>query len=245
MAPEIQTTFIVERSTVQLRLRELPEHETPRGRLRECGPAALSDTELLALLLRAGLAGTNAIQLAQRLLVDYRGWAGLLRADYATLCQEHGIGAAKAATLLAAVEIARRLLLAEHEHRLQIKSPADAAQLLMLEMAHLDQEHLRTILLDTKNRVQTIHTVYIGNLNTSMVRPGEVFKEAVRRNSAALIVVHNHPSGDPTPSPEDVLVTREIVQAGQLLDVNVLDHLLIGQGSYISLRERGLGFEQR
>ena len=187
----------------------------------------------------------NAGQLAQRLLVDYRGWAGLLRSDFTTLCQEHGIGAAKAASLLAAIEVARRLLLSEHEGRLQIKSPSDAAQLLMLEMSHLDQEHLRTILLDTKNRVQTIHTVYIGNLSSSMVRPGEVFKEAIRRNSASLIVVHNHPSGDATPSPEDVLVTREIVQAGELLDCQVLDHLIIGQGCFVSLRERGLGFERR
>ena len=112
-------------------------------------------------------------------------------------------------------------------------------------MSHLDQEHLRTVLLDTKNRIQAISTVYIGSLNASMVRVGEVFKEAVRRNSSALIVVHNHPSGDATPSPEDVLVTREIVQAGKLLDVDVLDHLVIGQGVWVSLRERGLGFDTR
>jgi DNA repair protein RadC len=244
MSPEIETTLIVDRPAIHLRLRELPDHETPRGRIRDCGPAALSDAELMALLLRAGVSGTNAVQLAQHLLVAYGGWIGLLRADYAMLCQEHGIGAAKAATLQAALEIGRRLLLAEHEHRFQIKSPADVASLLMLEMGSLDQEHLRTILLDTKNRVQTIHTVYIGNLSASMIRAGEVFKEAVRRNSAALIVAHNHPSGDPTPSPEDVLVTREIVQAGKLLDVEVLDHLVIGQGRFVSLRERGMGFDR-
>ncbi|HEX9369913.1 MAG TPA: DNA repair protein RadC [Roseiflexaceae bacterium] len=225
-----------------LRIKELPPSEQPRERLRDYGPAALSDAELLAILLRVGVAGTNVVQLAQQLLVERGGWPGLLRTDYRDLCGRHGIGEAKAATLKAALEIGRRLLLTEHEQRFQIKSPSDAAGLLLLEMGHLDQEHLRTVLLDTKNRVQTIATIYIGSLNSSLIRIGEVFKEALRRNSAALIVAHNHPSGDPTPSPEDVLVTREIVAAGKLLDVEVLDHLVIGQGRFVSMRERGLGF---
>ncbi|HEX9374398.1 MAG TPA: DNA repair protein RadC [Roseiflexaceae bacterium] len=225
-----------------LRMKELPSSEQPRERLRDHGPTALSDAELLAILLRVGVAGTNVVQLAQQLLVERGGWPGLLRADYTDLCRRHGIGEAKAATLKAALEIGRRLLLTEHEQRFQIKSPADVAQLLMLEMSHLDQEHLRAVLLDTKNRVQGISTIYVGSLNTSHIRVGEVFKDALKKNSAALIVVHNHPSGDPTPSPEDVLVTREIVAAGVLLDVEVLDHLVIGQGRFVSLRERGLGF---
>jgi DNA repair protein RadC len=225
-----------------LRIKELPPSEQPRERLRDHGAAALSDAELLAILLRVGVAGTNVVQLAQQLLVERGGWPGLLRADYVDLCRRRGIGEAKAATLKAALEIGRRLVLTEHEQRAQIKSPSDVAQLLMLEMSHLDQEHLRTVLLDTKNRVQVISTVYIGSLNSSLIRVGEVFREAVKRNSASLIVVHNHPSGDPTPSPEDVLVTREIVSAGSLLDVEVLDHLVIGQGRFVSMRERGLGF---
>ena len=225
-----------------LRIKELPPSEQPRERLRDYGPAALSDAELLAILLRVGVAGTNVVQLAQQLLTERGGWPGLMRAEYADLCRRHGLGEAKAATLKAALEIGRRLLLMEHEQRVQIKSPTDVAQLLMLEMSHLDQEHLRTVLLDTKNRVQGISTVYVGSLNTSLIRVGEVFKEALKKNSAALIVVHNHPSGDPTPSPEDVLVTREIVAAGQLLDIEVLDHLVIGHGRFVSLRERGLGF---
>jgi DNA repair protein RadC len=206
-----------------LRIKELPPSEQPRERLRDYGAAALSDAELLAILLRVGVAGTNVVQLAQQLLVERGGWSGLLRSDYADLCRRHGIGEAKAAALKAALEIGRRLLLTDQEQRVQIKSPSDVAQLLMLEMSHLDQEHLRTVLLDTKNRVQGITTVYVGSLNSSLVRVGEVFKAALMRNSAALIVVHNHPSGDPTPSPEDVLVTREIVAAGLLLDIEVLD----------------------
>lgn len=227
-----------------LRIKDLPSDAQPRERLRDQGAAALSDAELLAILLRVGVAGTNVLLLSQQLLVDRGGWPGLLRTDYADLCKRHGIGEAKAATLKASLEIGRRLLLTEQEQRFQVKSPSDVATLLMLEMSHLDQEHLRTVLLDTKNRVQTINTLYIGSLNSSLIRVGEIFKEALKRNSAGLIVVHNHPSGDPTPSPEDIMVTREIVAAGRLLDVDVLDHLVIGNGRFVSMRERGLAFEK-
>jgi DNA repair protein RadC len=134
------------------------------------------------------------------------------------------------------------LLIAAPDERPQITSPADAANLLMLEMGHLEQEHLRLLLLDTKNRVLASPTIYKGNVNTSVIRVSELFREAIRHNSVALIIAHNHPSGDPTPSPEDVRVTRQIFEAGKLLDVEVLDHLIIGQGRYVSLKERGLGF---
>jgi DNA repair protein RadC len=225
-----------------LRIREMPESEKPRERLRNLGAQALSDAELLAILLRVGIEGLNVVQLAQQLLIEQRGWAGLQRASFEELSGRRGMGEAKTAQLKAALEIGRRLLLTTNEERLQIRSPADAAQLMLIEMSHLDQEHLRAICLDTKNRVQKVHTIYVGSLNSSLVRVGEVFKETIRLNSAALIVVHNHPSGDPTPSPEDVLVTRQIVEAGKLLDIEVLDHLVIGQGRYVSMRERGLGF---
>lgn len=225
-----------------LRIKELPPTEQPRERLRDQGPGALSDAELLAILLRVGVSGTNVLQLAQQLLSEHGGWTGLLRADYGELCKRHGVGEAKAATLKAALEIGRRLLLIGGDDRPQIKSPADVAGLLMVEMGHLEQEHLRTVLLDTKNRVQQISTVYIGSVNSALIRVGEVFRDAIRRNSTSLIVVHNHPSGDPTPSPEDVLVTRQVVEAGKLLDIEVLDHLIIGRGRYVSMRERGQGF---
>jgi DNA repair protein RadC len=152
-----------------LTIKELPPGEQPRERLRDYGPAALSDAELLAILLRVGVAGTNVLQLAQQLLVEHGGWPGLLRTDYNDLRGQHGIGEAKAAALKAALEIGRRLLLTEHEQRFQIKSPSDAASLLMLEMSHLDQEHLRTVLLDTKNRVQSITTLAIWSLE---IAPG-------------------------------------------------------------------------
>jgi DNA repair protein RadC len=226
----------------QPRIKELPLSDQPRERLVVVGPAALSDAELLAILLRVGVPGLNVLHLAQQTLLEYGGWSGLLRVDHNDLCQRHGMGVAKAATVKAALEIGRRLLLAGPDERMQIKSPSDAATLLMVEMGHLDQEHLRAVLLDTKNRVQQVATIYIGSVNSAQIRVGEVFKEAIRRNSAALIVAHNHPSGDPTPSPEDILVTRQIVEAGKLLDVECLDHLVIGRGRYVSMRERGLGF---
>ena len=225
-----------------LRLRELPPTETPRVRLQDVGPAALSDVELLAILLRSGIAGANALDLARQLLVEHGGWTGLLRADIATICRSAGIGVAKAASIKAALEIGRRLLLAEPERRLQVKSPADIAPLLIAEMGHLDQEHLRTVLLDTKHRVQAIHTVYIGSLNASLIRVGELFKKALERNSAAILLCHNHPSGQVDPSPEDVLVTREVIAAGKLLDIDVIDHLILASGRWLSMRERGLGF---
>jgi DNA repair protein RadC len=152
------------------------------------------------------------------------------------------VGTAKVAQLKAALELGRRLLIESPEERTQIRSPADAANLVMSDMSLLEQEHLRTMLLDTKNRVLETTTVYQGSLNTSLIRVGELFREAIRANCASLIVLHNHPSGDPTPSPEDVAVTRQIVEAGKLLDVEVLDHLIIGRQRFVSLKERGLGF---
>jgi DNA repair protein RadC len=225
-----------------VRIKELPVSEQPRERLRDYGPNALSDAELLAILLRVGVSGINVVQLAQKLLIEHGGWVGLQRLSFEELTKIHGMGEAKAAQVKAALEIGRRLLLAQPEQRPQITSPADVANLLMIEMAHLEQEHLRVVLLNTKNYVLKIETVYIGSINSSAVRIGEVFKTALKQNSAAIIVVHNHPSGDPTPSPEDVAVTRQLVEAGKLLDVDVLDHLVIGQGRWVSLRERRLGF---
>jgi DNA repair protein RadC len=224
-----------------LRICEYPDNERPRERLRDHGPAALSDAELLAILLRVGVTGINVIQLAQHLLVEFGGWRGLQRASFQDLARQHGMGEAKTAQLKSSLEIGRRLAMLSFDDRTQVKSPVDVVTLLQVEMSHLDQEHLRVICLDTKNRIQKIQTVYIGSLNSSMIRVGEVFKEGIRINCSSVILVHNHPSGDPTPSPEDVAVTRKVVEAGNLLDIDVLDHLIIGQGRYVSLRERGLG----
>jgi len=224
------------------RITDLHETERPRERLEQLGPQALANAELIAILLRVGVPGENAVQVAQRLLQKFGGLNGLHRAPFEELVAQHGIGEAKAAQIKAAIELGRRLTLEAPEERPTINSPADAAALVQYEMSALEQEHLRVFLMDTKNHVLDIVEVYRGSVNMSQVRIGEVFKAAIRRNATAVIIAHNHPSGDPTPSPDDVAVTRALVQAGKLLDVDVLDHLVIGQGKFVSLKERGLGF---
>jgi DNA repair protein RadC len=223
-------------------IHDMPTGERPRERLQHYGPEALSTAEVIAILLRTGSRGENVLDLATRLMVEFGGLGGLARATFSELSAIRGVGQAKAAQLKAGLEIGRRLLIAAPHERPQITSPADAANLLMLEMGHLEQEHLRVLLLDTKNQVLASPVVYKGNVNTSVIRIAELFRAAIRHNSTALILAHNHPSGDPTPSPEDVRVTRQIIEAGNLLDIDVLDHLIIGQGRYVSLKERGLGF---
>jgi DNA repair protein RadC len=223
-------------------IKELPSAERPRERLQNYGSGALSTAELLAIILRTGIGGQNVLSLATSLLARYEGLSGLVRANVVELRRERGLGLAKACQLKAALELGRRMLIASPEDRPQVHSPADAANLVLLEMAFLEQENLRVILLDTKNTVLAINTIYVGNVNTALVRIAEVFREAVRANAPQIIVVHNHPSGDPTPSPEDVQVTEQIVSAGKLLDIEVLDHLIIGRQRYVSLKERGLGF---
>jgi DNA repair protein RadC len=206
------------------------------------GAQALSTAELLAILLRVGTHGENSVQMGQRLLQDLGGLHGLHRASVLEISQQHGMGLAKAAQIKAAIELGLRLRLDAPDERAAIQSPADAAALVQYEMAGLPQEHLRVINLDTRNRVINIEKLYVGSLNASTVRVGEIFKPAIQRNAAAIIVLHNHPSGDPTPSPEDIALTRSIVQAGKLLDIEVLDHLVIGQGKWVSLKGRELGF---
>jgi DNA repair protein RadC len=224
------------------RIADLPADERPRERLARLGPQALSIPELLAILLRVGVAGESAVQVGKRLLANNKNLAGLHRAPFEDLCRQRGVGAAKAAQIKAAIELGRLMARQPAEDRTTINSPADAAALVAYDMSSQEQEILSVILLDTRNQLIDIVEVYKGSVNSSQVHVGELFKHAIRRNAAAMIVVHNHPSGDPTPSPDDVAVTRSMVQAGKLLDVDVLDHMVIGQGKWVSMKERGLGF---
>jgi DNA repair protein RadC len=224
-------------------IRDMVASERPRERLVQVGERALSSGELLAIILRTGTGGESVIRLSERVLSHLNGLPGLARASLRELQEIKGIGPAKAVEIKAALELGRRLMANAPEQSSRITSPADAANLLMSEMAFLEQEHLRLVLLNTRNQVLSTPTVYIGSLNTSVIRVGELFRYAIKDNAAALIVAHNHPSGDPSPSPEDVHVTRQIVEAGKLLDVDVLDHLIISRQRYVSLKERGLGFE--
>ena len=223
------------------RITDFAEAERPRERLARLGPKSLSNAELLAILLRVGVRGENAVQVAQRLLNTFDGVTGLHKATFDEVCNEHGINTAKAAQIKAALELGYRMEKEAIEQE-RIQSPEQAAQLILYEMSALDQEELWVILLNTRNHVLMIETIYRGSLNASQVRVGELFKSAVRRNAASIIVAHNHPSGDPTPSPDDIAVTRAIVEAGKLLDIDVLDHLVIGGGKFTSLKQRGLGF---
>lgn len=224
-------------------IKEMPANERPRERLEFYGEGALSNAELIAITLRTGSAGENAVGLAWRLLNRFQGLAGLARASLAELCQVSGVGVAKAAQLKAALELGRRLIVAAEDGRPQIRCPADAGALLVAEMGMEPQEQLRVMILDNKHRVQRMPVVYVGNVNSSLVRMGEVFREAVKDNAVAVLVAHNHPSGDTTPSPEDIRVTEEMVRAGKLLDIEVLDHLIVGRSGFLSLKERGLGFK--
>ncbi len=223
------------------RIADLPAQERPRERLVRLGAEKLSDSELLAILLRVGVAGESAVQVGQRLLHKYDSLFGIRMAPFEELCAQRGIGQAKAVQLKAAAEIGNRMA-KDPKSRETINSPEDAARLVAFEMSALEQEHLRVMLLDTRNHLLDTVEVYKGSVNSSQVHIGELFKAAIRRNASAIIVVHNHPSGDPTPSPDDVAVTRGILQAGKLLDVEVLDHMVIGNGKWVSMKERGLGF---
>lgn len=228
--------------TTSYRIHDLAEDERPRERLAHLGPQSLSTAELLAILLRVGVTGESAVQLGQRLLQTFGGLPGLHRASFRELCDQRGLGEAKAAQIQAAIELGRRLSLEAPQDRPTINGPGDAAGLVLYEMSALEQEELRVMLLDIRNHVLDVVSVYRGSLTSSQVRIGEVFKHAIRRNAANIIIIHNHPSGDPTPSPDDVALTRAIQQAGKLLDIDLLDHLVIGAGKFVSLKERGLGF---
>jgi DNA repair protein RadC len=233
---------MVKDERVAYRITDLDENERPRERMEKYGAQALSNSELLAILLRVGMEGENAVQVAQRLLGDFGGLRGLQQATFVDMCRKRGLGPAKTAQIMAAIELGRRINLETAEEKSSIHSPADAAALVEYEMSAFPQEHLWTILLDTRNRLISIERLYQGSLNASTVRVGELFRAAIQKNAAGLIMVHNHPSGDPSPSPEDVNLTRTAVQAGKLMDIDVLDHLVIGKGRHVSLKERGLGF---
>lgn len=214
----------------------------PRERLEQSGPETLDDHELIAILLRTGTAQEGVLRLSQRLLRESGGFVGMQRRDFKELLEFGGLGPAKAATLKAALEIGRRVARLPIEERPAISSPEDVVDLIGYEMAALEQEQLRVVLLDTKNRIVRVTMIYQGSVNEASVRIAELFREAVRANAVSLIMVHNHPSGDPTPSSADVALTVDVVAAGKLLDIRVLDHLIIGQARHVSLKRLGLGF---
>jgi DNA repair protein RadC len=225
-------------------IREIPADERPRERLALRGAAGLTSAELIALLWGSGAAGRSAIALAEDALARHEGLTGLARATDVELEAISGVGRAKAAQLTAAFELGRRLLADWPSARWTVRSPRDVADRLVLQMGRLEREELRVVLLNTKNVVLRIATVYQGNVASSLVRIGELYRDAVRLNATGIILVHNHPSGDPTPSPDDLHLTAEALAAGRLLDIQLLDHLIVGHDAFVSLRDRGVSFDR-
>lgn len=221
----------------QLKVSDLPLVEQPLYRINKLESRSLSDRELVALM----IGGEDQLAIASQIVSDCEGNLSKLDGEIDPTSYP-GVGEKTAARLKAMLELGRRERNRGPEHRPTVHSPDDAADLLQFEMQNLEQEELRVILLNTRNHVMKSVTVYRGSLNSSHVRITELFKEAVRINAAAIIPVHNHPSGDPTPSPDDIRITKAIREAGDMLDIQVLDHVIIGQGRFVSLKRRGLGF---
>jgi DNA repair protein RadC len=226
-------------------VRDLPAAERPRERLALRGPGGLSAAELIAVVWGTGSAGRSALDLAGEAIARHAGVGALARASDVELAAIPGVGVAKAAQLAAAFELGRRSLSDWPAGTWTIRSPADVAGRLLVEMGRLEREELWVLALNAKNVVQRVSHVYAGNVSASLVRVGELFRDAVRLDASGVILVHNHPSGDPTPSPDDLHLTAEAIAAGRLLDVDVLDHVVIGYDAWSSLRDRGVAFDRR
>jgi DNA repair protein RadC len=228
---------------VPRRVRELPLPERPRQRLASLGPAPLSSPELLSLLWNGGQTAAG-LELASDVLAHHGDLAELSRADLRELARLPGMGLTRAAQVVAAVELGRRTLAGPPAGRWTIRTPRDVADRLLPQMAPLEREELHVLLLNTRNVVLRQVPLYVGNVSTALVRVAELFRDAVRAHAASVIVVHNHPSGDPGPSPDDLHLTAESIAAGRLLDIPVLDHVIVASGGWVSLRDRGVAFDR-
>ena len=220
-----------------LTIKELPPEERPRERLQKSGPGALSDSELLAIILRIGTGNVTATELARKLVTHYGGLKGIASASFEELCEIKGIGTAKAAQIKAAFEIGRRFSQTIDTEKDRIRCSEDVKNLFWHKMRTYDREHFMIVLLDTKNRIIKTETVTIGILDSSIIHPREVFKSAIKSSAASVILVHNHPSGDPAPSRNDTSATIKLREAGELVGISVLDHVIIGEKGYYSFKD--------
>ena len=222
-------------------MKDLPAIERPREKLMNHGAEALSNAELLAILLRTGTQEESVMRLAERILIEAGedGLGGLAHSSIESLMKRKGVGEAKAITIAAALELGKRVAIGDSKKRVVIRSSDDIANYMMPRLRYCDREHFYAILLNTKNHIIASPLISIGTLSESLVHPRELFKEAVNHSASSIILVHNHPSGDPSPSREDIMMTRRIIEGGRLLDIQILDHVIIGDNTYISLREQG------
>ena len=220
-------------------VRDLPMEDRPREKLIDRGAAALSDTELLAILLRTGTSSVSVLHLAEEVLAKYRdkGLVAIMNMSPQEIATVHGVGLAKAATIVAAVELGRRLSTRAAQKTEKIEGPEDAARYMMPMLRYEQKEHFLVMLLDVRNRVIATSTISVGGLTSSIAHPREVFREAIRHSAAALILVHNHPSGDPSPSREDIQLTRQMMKAGEVMGIPVLDHIILANDDFLSIKE--------
>lgn len=220
-------------------IRDVPSEDRPRERLLNEGASVLSNQELLAIMLRSGTRQESVLHVAQRLLTHFQGLRLLKDASVDEITSLRGIGDSKAVQILASLELGKRFSRLQLAERVAIRSPEEGAELVMEDMRFLSQEHFVCLYLNTKNEVLHQQTVFVGSLNASIVHPREVFKEAFRHSAASVICFHNHPSGDPSPSREDTGITSRLVECGKMLGIEVLDHIVIGDQKFISLKEKG------
>ena len=224
-----------------IRVNDIPLNERPVEKLLQFGVESLSNEELLAILLRTGTKGENVIALSKRLLIELDGLDGLLNVSFEEASKIKGIKKVKACQIIAMMELFNRFkTLKSQKENLKISSPKDVSTLLINEMSNFKQEVFKLILLNTKNIIIGTKDVFKGTLNSSIVHPREVFKEAVQRGSANIIVCHNHPSGDPNPSKEDIDITLRLKECGNIMGIELLDHIIIGDNKYVSLKEKGI-----
>lgn len=222
-------------------LRELPAAEKPRERLKSHGARALSSAELLAILIGSGSEGHSAMQIGHEILASSRGSLRRLSSQpVAALTALEGVGNARAVAIHAALELGRRMAAEDREDGIPVRGPRDVHEIFGQRLQDLPVEEFHVAVLDSQHRLERDITITRGLLNSSLVHPREVFREAIAENAAAIILVHNHPSGDPTPSPDDRITTEQLVQAGRVLDIPVHDHIIIGRGRYLSFAEAGL-----
>lgn len=222
-----------------MRIGELPAEERPRERMRALGVEALSMRELLALVIGSGSRGRGTMELADDLVSSFESARDLALASVERLCRVSGVGEARASRVMAAIELGRRVLKSSRGDRKTVRCPADAAGVVMEDMMNLDREHFRVMLLDSKNAVISVETVSIGTVNASIVHPREVLKPALEKSATSIILIHNHPTGSVSPSREDILITRRFEKCGRILGIDVVDHIIVGDNNYVSMKEGG------
>ncbi|MDL4841668.1 RadC family protein [Aquibacillus rhizosphaerae] len=220
-------------------MKDVPKEDRPRERLLELGATHVSNQELLAILLGTGTREESVQTLAERVLMHFEGLNLLRESTIEELTAIKGIGSVKGVLILAAIELGKRMQKYKPQEKYVIRSPEDGADYVMEEMRVLKQEHFVVLFLNTKNQVLHRQTIFIGSLNASIVHPREVFREAVKRSAASIICAHNHPSGDPSPSQEDIHVTKRLSECGKMIGIELLDHLVIGDHKFVSLKEKG------